>query len=176
MRILIIEPEKNASESLHTLLCQEGYTVESLPDCDLACDYISLGIYDLMILNQIPNSKDLLSCITTLLQRNHSQLGELSFGNTTLDLFSGTLRNGSHAVRLSAKEYDIMRLFLENPSHNLSKEMLLSYVWGYESNATENHVEVYIGFLRKKLIEIHSDISIVTIRKLGYHLELYQIN
>ena len=172
MRILIIGPEKNTSESLHTLLSQEGYTVESLPDCDLACDYISLGIYDLMILNQVPSSKDLLSCVATLLQQGHAQQRDLSFGNTTLNLSSGTLHNGTYAVRLSAKEYDMMRLFLQNPSHNLSKEMLLSYVWGYDSNATENHVEVYISSLRKKLVEIHSDISIVNIRKLGYHLEL----
>ena len=61
---------------------------------------------------------------------------------------------------------------LQNPTRNLSKETILSHVWGYDSNAVENHVEVYIGFLRKKLTAIHSDLSIVAIRRLGYHLEV----
>ena len=65
-----------------------------------------------------------------------------------------------------------MRLLLQNPSRNLSKETILAYVWGYDSNAVENHVEVYIGFLRKKLLSIHSDILILAVRKLGYHLEV----
>ena len=45
-------------------------------------------------------------------------------------------------------------------------------VWGYDSNATENHVEVYVGFLRKKLASIGSNIRIVAVRRLGYHLEV----
>ena len=45
-------------------------------------------------------------------------------------------------------------------------------MWGYESNAVENHVEVYVGFLRKKLAGIGSNIRIMAIRKLGYHLEV----
>ena len=55
---------------------------------------------------------------------------------------------------------------------NLSKETILARVWGYDSDAVENHVEVYIGFLRKKLASIGSDIRIEAIRRLGYHLEV----
>lgn len=54
---------------------------------------------------------------------------------------------------------------------NISKESLLTKVWGYESNAVENHVEVYVGFLRKKLVSIESNIRIEAVRRLGYHLE-----
>ena len=54
---------------------------------------------------------------------------------------------------------------------NLRKEQILSRVWGFDSEATENHVEVYVGFLRKKLKSIGSDLSIVSVRRLGYHLE-----
>lgn len=50
--------------------------------------------------------------------------------------------------------------------------MILTKVWGYDSNAVENHVEVYIGFLRKKLASIGSNIRIETIRRLGYYLEV----
>lgn len=45
-------------------------------------------------------------------------------------------------------------------------------MWGYDSNAVENHVEVYVGFLRKKLASIGSNIRIETVRRLGYRLEV----
>ena len=53
-----------------------------------------------------------------------------------------------------------------------SKEVILARVWGYDSNAVENHVEVYVGFLRKKLLSIGSNVRIAAIRRLGYHLEV----
>ena len=118
------------------------------------------------------DSRELLACMNALLRRQGNQVDELCFGNTALDISSGTLLCGEKSIRLSAKEFDIMRLLLQNPSRNLSKETILAYVWGYDSNAVENHVEVYIGFLRKKLLSINSDILIVAVRKLGYHLEV----
>ncbi len=118
------------------------------------------------------DTRELLACINALLRRQGSQVDELVYGNTSLDLSSGTLICGENSLRLSAKEFDVMRLLLQNPNHNLSKEMILAHVWGYDSNATENHVEVYIGFLRKKLNVIGSNVSIISIRKLGYHLEV----
>ncbi len=115
---------------------------------------------------------ELLACINALLRRQGNQVDELVFGNTSLDLSSGKLICGEKSVRLSAKEFDVMRLLMQSKDRNLSKEALLARVWGYDSNAVENHVEVYIGFLRKKLKSIGSDISIEAIRRLGYHLEV----
>ena len=48
----------------------------------------------------------------------------------------------------------------------------MSRVWGFDSNAVENHVEVYVGFLRRKLESIGSNVRIVSVRRLGYHLEV----
>ena len=67
-----------------------------------------------------------------------------------------------------------MRFLLQAQDRILSKEMILARVWGYDSNAVENHVEVYVGFLRKKLRSIGSDIRIEAIRRMGYHLEVEQ--
>ena len=94
------------------------------------------------------------------------------FGNTSLDLSSSTLVCGERSVRLSAREFDVMRLLLQSRERNLPKEAILARVWGYDSNAVENHVEVYVGFLRKKLLSIGSDIRIEAVRRLGYHLEV----
>lgn len=118
------------------------------------------------------DSRELLACINALLRRQGNQVDEMTFGNTALDLSTSMLICGENNVRLSAKEFDIMRFLLQSKDKNLSKEVLLARVWGYDSNAVENHVEVYVGFLRKKLLAIGSNIRIVAIRRLGYHLEV----
>ena len=118
------------------------------------------------------DSRELLACINALLRRQGEQVDQLVFGNTELDLSTGILHCGEKSIRLSAKEFDIMRFLLHSGSRNLSKEVLLSRVWGFESNAVDNHVEVYVGFLRKKLRSIGSNIRIEAVRRLGYHLEV----
>lgn len=118
------------------------------------------------------DSRELLACINALLRRQGNQVDELVYGNTALDLASGMLICGEKQVRLSAKEFDVMRFLLQSKGQNLSKEVILARVWGYDSNAVENHVEVYVGFLRKKLSAIGSDLRIHSIRRLGYHLEV----
>ncbi|MBQ6867357.1 MAG: response regulator transcription factor [Clostridia bacterium] len=118
------------------------------------------------------DSRELLACINALLRRQGSQVDELVYGNTSLDLGSCMLVCGSKSVRLSAKEFDVMRYLMQSQERVLSKETILAKVWGFDSNAVENHVEVYIGFLRKKLQSIGSNVQIVSIRRLGYHLEV----
>ena len=118
------------------------------------------------------DTRELLACINALLRRQGAQVDALSFGNTSLDLASSTLCCGEKSVRLSAREFDVMRLLLQSGGSNLSKEALLSRVWGFDSNAVENSVEVYVGFLRKKLASIGSDVRIESVRRLGYHLEV----
>lgn len=116
--------------------------------------------------------RELLACINALLRRQGNQVDEMVFGNTALDLSTSMLICGEKSVRLSAKEFDVMRLLLQYKGNNLSKEVILAKVWGYDSNAVENHVEVYVGFLRKKLRSIGSNVKIEALRRLGYHLEV----
>ena len=118
------------------------------------------------------DSRELLACINALLRRQGSQVDELVYGNTSLDLESCMLVCQEKSVRLSAREFDVMRFLLQAQGRNVSKEAILARVWGYDSNAVENHVEVYIGFLRKKLASIGSNVRIETRRRLGYHLEV----
>ena len=54
----------------------------------------------------------------------------------------------------------------------IPNERIRARVWGYDSNAMDNHVEVYVGFLRKKLASIGSNVRIVALRRLGYHLQI----
>lgn len=118
------------------------------------------------------DTRELLACINALLRRQGGQVNELSYGNTSLELESCLLVCGEKSVRLSAREFDVMRVLLQAGDNVLAKEVILARVWGYDSNAVENHVEVYVGFLRKKLASIGSNIRIEAIRRLGYHLEV----
>ena len=118
------------------------------------------------------DTRELLACINALLRRQGGQVDEMVYGNTALDLATGMLVCNGNSLRLSAKEFDVMRLLLQFKDRNLSKEVILARVWGYDSNAVENHVEVYVGFLRKKLQAIGSDLRIRAVRRLGYHLEV----
>ena len=110
--------------------------------------------------------------VNALLRRQGAQVNQLTLGNTSLDLSTAALSCGADSIRLSAREFDIMRLLLQAGERNLSKAALLERVWGYDSDAVENHVEVYVCFLRKKLASIGSNIRIESIRRLGYHLEV----
>ena len=118
------------------------------------------------------DTRELLACINALLRRQGNQVDQMSFGDVELDLSTGMLYCGEKSVRLSAKEFDVMRYLLQSGSRNLSKETILSRIWGFESSAVDNHVEVYIGFLRKKLRAIGSKVRIECLRRMGYHLEV----
>ena len=118
------------------------------------------------------DTQELLACVNALLRRQGVHVDVLSFGNTVLDLASATQVCGAERIRLSSREFEIMRRLLRAEGNNISKETILTKVWGYDSDAVENHVEVYIGFLRKKLANIGSNVRIEAIRRLGYHLEV----
>ena len=118
------------------------------------------------------DSGELLASINALLRRQGGQVNEMVFGNTALDLGTGMLVCDGKTIRLSAKEFDVMRSLLQSGKRNLSKAAILSRVWGLESNAVENHVEVYVAMLRKKLSSVGSTIRIAAVRGLGYHLEV----
>lgn len=118
------------------------------------------------------DNRELLACINALLRRQGAQVDVLSYGNTCLDLTGYTL-SAVGSVRLSSREFDVMRLLMQMQGRSIKKEAILTRVWGYETNSGENNVEVYVGFLRKKLRAIGSDLSIESIRLLGYHLEVH---
>ena len=117
------------------------------------------------------DTRELLASVNALLRRQGAEVNVLSLGNTVLDLETASLSAGEKSVRLSAREFDIMRTLMKNGSRNVSKESILTKVWGYDSEAVANHVEVYAGFLRKKLRLIGSNVRIEAVRNLGYHLE-----
>ena len=117
--------------------------------------------------------KELLACIRALTRRQPElrQTDALKYGDLRLEKTSFTLSCGERSVRLSRKEFDMMEMLMLNQKLVITKEKLLLKGWGYESDAEDNNVEVYISFLRKKLDHLHSQVKIRTIRMVGYCLE-----
>lgn len=95
----------------------------------------------------------------------------LTFGDVSLNLSTYELEGKSCHVRLTLKEFDIMKFFLMRPGMAVSKDDLITKLWGFDSDAEHNNLEVYISFLRKKLSYIGSTVKISTLRGVGYKLE-----
>ena len=117
--------------------------------------------------------KELLACIRALTRRQPElrNTDVLEYGDLKLIKNSFTLSCGDRSLRLSRKEFDMMELLMLNRELVITKENLLLKIWGYESDAEDNNVEVYVSFLRKKLEHLHSTVKIKTIRMVGYCLE-----
>ena len=116
--------------------------------------------------------KELLACIRALSRRQPElrSTDTLEYGDLRLEKNAFTLSCGERSLRLSRKEFDMMELLMLNRELVVTKETLLLKIWGYESNAEDNNVEVYISFLRKKLEHLHSAVKIKTVRMVGYCL------
>ena len=121
--------------------------------------------------------KELLACIRALTRRQPELRSSdtVEFGDLKLDKSAFTLSCGNRQLRLSRKEFDMMDLLMRNRDMVLTKETLLLKIWGYESDAEDNNVEVYVSFLRKKLDHLRSKVKIKTIRMVGYCLEVSKI-
>lgn len=117
--------------------------------------------------------KELMACVRALTRRQPElrDPDNLTCGDLKLEKNAVTLHCGDRSVRLSRKEFDMMELLMLNQNLVVTKENLLVKIWGYESDAEDNNVEVYISFLRKKLTHLHSTVKIRTIRRVGYTLE-----
>ena len=95
----------------------------------------------------------------------------LTSGDIEVDLLSREVRRGDEAVRLSATEFDLLVFLMRNRRRVLTREQILRSVWGYEHDPGTNIVEVYMGYLRRKLRQGRAPGPIVTVRSVGYRLD-----
>lgn len=119
-------------------------------------------------------NEELIACLEAILRRGGEAVTPevLTFADLKLTPSSCTLQCGSRQITLNNKENEILRLLILNASQYLSKETILTKVWGYDSDAVENNVEAYISFLRKKLTLLRSAVSLTVQRRVGYRLEV----
>lgn len=114
---------------------------------------------------------ELLAHLRALTRRQGQVIFEkLDFGDMSLNLESRDLSCGQKSITLSYKEFSIARILMANKGQIVSKDQLISKVWGVESSAADNNVEAYVSFLRKKIKFVGSKTQIETVRKAGYRL------
>ncbi len=119
------------------------------------------------------NTAELKARIRALTRRSTDVVDtNIVFEDLTLNTLTKELLCDNKSVKLGAKEYQLLEIFLVNKNAVLSKERLFDKVWGIDDNSDYNNVEVYISFIRKKLGFLNSNIQIKAIRNLGYRLEM----
>lgn len=118
------------------------------------------------------NKGELLARIRALTRRKGEiPSNELVFGDITLNQSTYELICGGLNVKLGAKEFRIIQMLMYAPGNIISKDEFIEKIWGYDSDAEYNSIEVYISFLRKKLGAIKSTVQIKASRGIGYYIE-----
>ncbi|MBP5175845.1 MAG: response regulator transcription factor [Treponema sp.] len=121
-----------------------------------------------------PFSTDELLARVRALSRRKADVKEdiITFGDLTLNKNNCELQKvGGEAIKLSLKEFQIIDLLFENPHQIIKKERIIEKIWGGDSDAEYNNVEVYISFIRKKIDQLKVKTQIRTARGIGYSLE-----
>jgi len=170
----IMLPGKNGLEVLRSLrqqgnstpvllLTAKTETEDKICGLDYGADYYLTKPFD---------SEELLACLRAITRRGVQFIGEvLQAGNTVLDKNTHELRTETGAFKLSVKEYMIMDMLLNNKKQIIPKERFKEKIWGFDCSSEYNAIEVYISFIRKKLLAIDSDLKIKSVRSVGYILE-----
>ncbi len=159
--VRILRQEKNSTPIM--LLTAKSEVEDKITGLDCgADDYLTKPF----------STGELLARIRALTRRKGEvEVDDICFNSLKLNRQTYLLLQDDNSIKLSLKEYQIMEMLMLNPGQILPKERFIEKIWGYESDVEYNNIEVYISFLRKKLISIQSSIQIRTARGIGYYLE-----
>ena len=222
MQVLIVEDEVRLAAALKEILEKEKYMVDVVHDGNSALDYITSGIYDVIVLdvmlpgqdgftiakkaraakietpiimltarNEIQNRvkgldagaddymtkpfapSELLARIRAVTRRQGEVITDkLTFGDLELDLSTCQLSKGVKSVHLNFKEFELLKLLMENKGHTLLKQYIFDTVWGSDSESESQTLTVHIKWLREKLEDDPKNPTrILTVWGKGYRYE-----
>lgn len=117
--------------------------------------------------------RELVARVKVILKRNSKleDTNTIEFEDLKLDLKTGQMICKENQITINGKELELLETLLVNKNQIISRETLANKIWGYDSEAEYNNVEVYISFLRKKLKILKTNVKIKAIRGIGYKLE-----
>lgn len=169
----IMMPKMNGIEVLRTLREEKNAVpvlmLTALDEVEDKVKGLDAGADDYM--TKPFNTEELLARVRALTRRRGDPVDEdLTYGDLTLRTKRYELVSGENSVKVSQKEFQILETLFYNPEQILTKERLIEKIWGGDSEAEYNNVEVYISFLRKKLQFLGTKVEIKTIRGAGYLL------
>lgn len=118
-------------------------------------------------------TEELLARLKAITRRKNMKIvsNNKTFSNITLNMDNLSIMCGVNELKLTLKEAQLLELLINNNKTITSKDVILEKLWGFYSDAEDNNVEVYISFLRKKLVSTGASVKITTIRSLGYRLD-----
>lgn len=119
------------------------------------------------------STTELLARIRALTRRGSNYTGEIiTYADISLNKGTMELSCGKNSIKLGAKEFQLMEIFLASPKQVIPKDLLIEKVWGIDTDVEYNNVEVYVSFLRQKLHSLGTAVQIKTSRGIGYYLEV----
>ncbi len=118
--------------------------------------------------------KELVARIKIVLKRKTDvkDLNIIQYEDITLNSRNGKISCQNNEITINGKELELLEILMINKNQAVSREILADKIWGYNSEAEYNNVEVYVSFLRKKLRLLKSKVEIKTVRGIGYILEV----
>lgn len=158
------EARKSGIDSPIILLTAKGEITDKVIGLDCgADDYLPKPFY----------TEELLARIRALGRRKGEVISDnnLKFGDITLNTATLELSNKDKTIKVTAKEFGLLELLINRKEAITNKDDIINKLWGYDSDAEYNNVEVYVSFLRRKLTFLKSKVAIKAIRNIGYILE-----
>jgi len=153
---------RNDSEIPILMLTAKDQTSDRVTGLDMGADDYMVKPFEF---------RELLARIRALLRRtNPPQDKQLDFDDLTLDRGTRRAYRGERVISLTAKEYELLELFMEHPRQVLTREVIYDRVWGYNFGGQSNIIEVYVRYLRQKLEKEDEPRLIHTLRGVGYVL------
>jgi len=118
--------------------------------------------------------EELMARVRALLRRRPERTeegGHFRYEDLVMDVDAREVMRGDRRIELTAKEFDLLHLFMQNPKRVLSRDLIMERIWGYDYSGESNVLEVYVAMLRQKLEENGEKRLILTVRGAGYVLK-----
>lgn len=160
---IVRQMRKNGSAAPVLMLTAKTGLEDRINGLDTGADYYLTKPFE---------TEELLACLRAITRRGGELKPEaIEYEDILVNPAASELSSAQRSVRLGARELELIRLLIANKGILLSKEAIYLKIWGYDSDAEDNIVEVYISFLRKKLEHVGSRVKISVVRRVGYRLE-----